>query len=85
MITDLQGRIPSLEVIATRLNMTPRTLQRRLTGEKTTFRTIVAGVQRELVAEIRKTGKPTQSQIANVLGYSDVSSFRRAMKKASVR
>ncbi|HEX5168310.1 MAG TPA: AraC family transcriptional regulator [Cyclobacteriaceae bacterium] len=78
--TDFQGQIPSLEVIADRMNMVPRTLQRRLSDEGTTFRLLLAGLQKELATELLKSNGSV-SQVANLLGYSDPSAFRRAFKK----
>jgi len=78
--TDFQGQIPSLEVIASRMNMTPRTLQRRLTDEGTTFRELVASIQKDLASELFNL-KGRISQVSGLMGYSDPSAFRRAYKK----
>lgn len=78
--TDFQGQIPSLEVIASRMNMTPRTLQRRLADEGVTFRSLVATIQKDLASELLKL-KGRVSQVSDLLGYSDPRAFRRAYKK----
>lgn len=78
--TDFQGQIPSLEVIASRLNMTPRTLQRRLTEEGITFRSLITGIQKDLASELLNLNGKI-SQVSNLMGYSDPSAFRRALKK----
>jgi AraC-like DNA-binding protein len=78
--TDFQGQIPSLEVIAARLNMTPRTLQRRLADEGVNFRALVAAIQKDMAAELFKL-KGRVSQVAGLMGYADPSAFRRAYKK----
>lgn len=82
MRTDFQGHIPTLEAVATRLNMTSRTLQRKLESEGVSFRLIINGVQKETADELFKR-KGNVNQIANLLGYSDPSAFRRAYKKWS--
>ncbi len=82
MRTDFQGHIPILEVVATRLNMTPRTLQRKLESEGVSFRFIINGIQKETADELLKR-KGKADQVANLLGYSDPSAFRRAYKKWS--
>lgn len=78
--TDFQGQIPSLEAIASRMNMTPRTLQRRLADEGATFRSLVATIQKDLASELFKV-KGRVSQVSDLLGYSDPRAFRRAYKK----
>ncbi len=78
--TDFQGLIPSIEVVATRLNMTPRTLQRKLAAEGVSFRSLVHSVQLETAIQLFKL-KGSVSQVADLLGYSDPSAFRRAFKK----
>jgi AraC-like DNA-binding protein len=80
VLTDFQGQIPSLEMIASRMNMTPRTLQRRLLLEGITFRSLVATIQKELAQELLKL-KGRVSHVSGLLGYSDPSAFRRALKK----
>lgn len=80
MRTDFHGNIPSIEAVATRFHMTPRTLQRKLTHEGVSFRTLVAAVQKEMATQLFKM-KGSVSQVSNLLGYSDPSAFRRAYKK----
>lgn len=78
--TEFQGLIPSIEAVATRLNMTPRTLQRKLAVEGVSFRMLVHAVQHETATQLFKL-KGNFSQVADLLGYSDPSAFRRAFKK----
>jgi len=78
--TDFQGHIPSIEAVAGRLNMTTRTLQRKLTAEGISYRALVAEVHKKLATQLFKLNS-TASQISSLLGYSDPSAFRRAYKK----
>jgi AraC-like DNA-binding protein len=80
ILSDFQGQIPSLEIISARLNTTSRTLQRRLSNEGVTFRSLVVEIQRELTNLLMKSGARV-SQVTDYLGYSDSSAFRRAYKK----
>lgn len=80
VLTDFQGQIPSLEVIASRMNTTPRTLQRRLAEENLTFRSLLTHIQKDLAKELLKLNGSV-SQVAHLLGYSDPTAFRRAHKK----
>ncbi|OEJ35028.1 helix-turn-helix transcriptional regulator [Streptomyces subrutilus] len=71
----------SLENVARRLAMSPRTLQRRLAEEGTTWRTQVESVRHEHTMELlRTTDLPLQS-IAGRVGYSDVRALRRAVHR----
>jgi AraC-like DNA-binding protein len=81
LLSDFQGQIPSLEVIAANLHLTPRTVQRKLSVEGTTFRNLVAGIQKELTTRFMEVKGANLSQIASLLGYSDASAFRRARRK----
>ena len=81
LISDFRGQIPSLEIIAAQIHMTPRTVQRKLTEEGTTFRTLTADIQKELAQRFMKLTGSNLSQVAGFLGYSDPSAFRRAYKK----
>jgi AraC-like DNA-binding protein len=81
LVRDFQGQIPSLEIIAAQIHMTPRTVQRRLTQEGTTFRILTANIQKELASRFMKLKGSNLSQVAGLLGYSDPSAFRRAYRK----
>lgn len=63
--------------VADALTMHPRTLQRRLADEDTTFEEILDTIRRESTWELCRTGMPI-AQIARELGYSEQSSFARA-------
>ena len=68
----------SLDDIAARLHLSPRSIHRRLTDEGTTFRGIKDALRRDLaLARLTKSKTPI-SQIAADLGYADTSAFYRA-------
>lgn len=77
----LRGALPatlSLDDIATRLHLSPRSIHRRLTDEGTSFRGIKDALRRDLaLARLTKSRTPI-SQIAADLGYADTSAFYRA-------
>jgi AraC-like DNA-binding protein len=73
--------MPSLEVTARMLHMTPRTLHRRLVNEGTSFRGIIEEVRHTLAVEHLKSGRSSMQEIAYMLGYSDLANFRRAFKR----
>lgn len=72
---------PSLTDVATTLNMSPRTLRRRLANEDTTLRQLVDEVRAALAAELVTGGRLTIAEIARRLGYVEVSSFSQAFRR----
>jgi AraC-like DNA-binding protein len=84
LVEEFRGQIPSVENIAARLNMTPRTLQRKLADENTSFRDISVQLRKELAEELLKTGTVRKQQVATILGYADTDSLRRALKDTDV-
>jgi len=75
------GLRPSLAALAGGLNMSERTLKRRLQGEGTSFRQIVVEARAGLAAELVRGGESTITEIAERLGYADLSSFSQAFKR----
>jgi AraC-like DNA-binding protein len=76
-----QGGFPPLPIVARLLHMTPRTLHRRLIDEGTSYRALLDDVRRTLALEHLRAGKLALAEIADALGYSDLSNFRRAFKR----
>jgi AraC-like DNA-binding protein len=81
MLTDFKGRTPSIEIAASNFNMTPRSLQRKLKDDGTSYRDIVSGLKKELAQTIMGQSDFRVGEVAEILGYSDSSSFRKAYKK----
>lgn len=77
-------QLPSGDVseasVAKALNMTKRTLHRKLCEQGVSFRTILTSVRKELVQ--RYLAEPTYSvtEISFLLGYTDTSAFSRAFR-----
>ncbi|MFB7708867.1 AraC family transcriptional regulator [Streptomyces sp. NPDC056105] len=67
-----------LEDVAESFVLHPRTLQRQLAAHGTTFQEIVDDVRRELADRYLRTTKMPLAQLADVLGYSEQSSFSRS-------
>ena len=74
---------PQLENIALTLNITPRTLQRKLRDENTSYRELSDSIRYELASTLLKYKDLTISEIAYKLGYSELKGFRRAFKQWS--
>ena len=68
--------------IAGVLSIHPRTLQRRLAGEGENFEDLVDDIRKEqLLSLLQDATKPTLTQIAMILGYSEQSSLIRACRR----
>jgi AraC-like DNA-binding protein len=80
-LLQLPNQMASLESVATRLHMTPRTIQRRLANENTSYLELVENVRRNLAVEYLKTTALTMDEVAVRLGYSDAPSFSHAFKR----
>ena len=78
---ELQGGDPSIERVAKKLATTPRTLQRRLRDEATSFQDVLDRVRSELAQRYLGDGKLDVSEVAFLLGYSESSAFPRAYKR----
>lgn len=76
---------PSLETISLGLNITPRTLQRKLQKERTNYRAISDSIKLELASTLLKYNELTISEIAYKLGYAEPAAFRKAFKQWTKR
>jgi AraC-like DNA-binding protein len=70
----------SLTEVADLLGMTGRTLQRRLKAEGTTFQAVLDEVRREVAIAYLQAQTITLTELAQLLGYADLSTFSRAFK-----
>lgn len=73
--------LPSLESMATELNMSRSTLYRRLQNDGYCYQTIVAEFRRDQALNHLQNPDLTICDIAEKLGFSNDSNFRRAFKK----
>jgi AraC-like DNA-binding protein len=80
ILNDFKGQVPTIEILASRLNMTVRSMQRRLEVENTTFRHISLQITKEMGARLLKSGSYKVVDVAKILGYSSPRAFRRAFK-----
>jgi AraC-like DNA-binding protein len=72
---------PSLIRVAGKLAMSPRTVERRLSAHGAVFRALVDDTRRRLALDYLKRRRHTLTEIAFLLGYSEVSAFNRAFKR----
>ncbi|HVG57777.1 MAG TPA: AraC family transcriptional regulator [Hyalangium sp.] len=77
----LGQRLPSIQEMARRLRLSPRTLQRRLSDEGTSFQQQLDAVREELARVYVRESKLPLGEVAYLLGYSELSTFLRAFRR----
>jgi AraC-like DNA-binding protein len=77
----IKGYLPTLEEVAQHLNMSSRTLQLKLKNENVTFRELADEVRKDIAVAHLKARALNISEIAYLLGFSEISSFSSAFKK----
>jgi AraC-like DNA-binding protein len=65
----------SIDMVARRLNMSVRTLQRRLNDDGLTFRGVLTSAQSDIAKSYLRETSLSIAQIAAQLGYADRTSF----------
>src|SRR5262245_8808237 len=78
---ELGDGTPTLQHLAYRLHMSPRTLHRRLGEEGTGFRRVLAQLRCELAARHLREARLALGEIGFLLGFSEVSAFHRAFRR----
>ncbi|MFO0595260.1 MAG: AraC family transcriptional regulator ligand-binding domain-containing protein [Myxococcaceae bacterium] len=72
---------PNVERLATRLHLSGRTLQRRLAELGTSFQEVLDHVRFDLARQYLKDVRLDVSQVAYLLGYSELRAFDRAFRR----
>ncbi len=78
---DFRSDLPSFNDLARQLNMSERTLRRRLDREGTSYQRIKDTVRREAAIAYLANPEMTVSDVAELLGFSDPSAFHRSFKR----
>lgn len=73
----------SLEEIASEFSMQPRTLNRRLQAEGTTFRELINEARFEVARQLLKGTRMRIADVALTLGYANTSGFSHAFQRWS--
>jgi len=79
--TNLADGTFNMTAIAPRLGMSPRTLQRHLQKDQTSFQAVLDQARKELSVNILRHGRQPYARIATRLGYSNVANFHRAFRR----
>ena len=72
---------PNLEEVARHIHITPRTLQRKLQEENTSFRILMDSIKQELACHLLSNKMLSITEIAYKLGYTEAGSFQRAFRQ----
>ncbi len=81
LIRENPGRLWSLNEISNKLHVSARTLIRKLKREETQFKTLRDEVTKQQTLRYLTDEKLSIECIGELLGFSDVSSFRRSFKR----
>jgi AraC-like DNA-binding protein len=76
-----EGGYPSLQTVAERLNMSTRTLRRRLREQGVGFMDLLHAARRRDALSLLSRPALEVAQIAQMLGYADPANFTRAFRQ----
>jgi AraC-like DNA-binding protein len=82
MLRESNEGMPSLAELARLLNLSPRTLDRRLNGEGSKFLQLSKRIRHERACDLLRAGQ-SATQVAYQVGYRDLANFTRAFRRES--
>lgn len=83
ILANLNLGITNVTQCATALNMSQRTLHRRLGEQGTSFQALLDEIRRKLAFEYLSRSEFSIAEVAFLLGYSETSAFHRAFRRWS--
>lgn len=81
IIENIENDVAGIELIASKLAMSVRKLQKELKKEGSNYQSLYNNVRKELAINYIKKGVLNKSEIAFLLGFSELSVFSRNFKK----
>jgi AraC-like DNA-binding protein len=81
LIAAMDGGDTSIETIAKRHGMSPRSLQRRLTEEGTRYNDLLSDIRAEFAKRYLARGTISASEVAYLLGFTEPPAFFKAFKR----
>lgn len=81
LLRKLEGQYPQMPQLAKMLNLSPRTYRRRLEQEQQSFQGLLDKVRAEHATRYLQSTRLPLSTIAYMIGFNDVSNFRRAYSR----
>lgn len=79
--TSMSRGLPDMDVVATQLAMSARTLQRRLAEVETTFQELLDSVRRRYAERYLADDRLAIAEVAFLVGFSEPSNFHRAFRR----
>ena len=83
VLLESPGRLLTIEAVCQRLKLSARTLRRKLNAEGTSYGALVQETRVRLAKRYLRETVMSVEEIANRIGYRDVSNFRRAFQRAT--
>lgn len=81
MLRESQGQHLTLDALARRMNVSPRTIDRNLKRENLQFRDLSQRIRVEIACKLLISSKATVSEVAQRLGFADTGKFSRAFRR----
>ncbi|RZH00446.1 AraC family transcriptional regulator [Acinetobacter pittii] len=80
-LTRVPGYFPNIEQLAGSMNITSRSLRRKLEAEGSSYSQLLTNVRKALAIDYLQTTMLNTVDIAHALGFSDAVAFRHAFKR----
>jgi len=77
----LPHHVPTLDQVAANLNLSPRTLQRKLKLANSSFDFLLDNTKKQLAGDLLAHSEDNITEIGFLLGFSDASNFNRACQR----
>jgi AraC-like DNA-binding protein len=81
IINLVKPEFPTIDHVAANLNMSVRTLQRRLSDEGESYKSVIDNLRKHFATQYLQRADLSVKEIAYLLDYSDPSSFIRSFKR----
>ncbi|MCX7708525.1 MAG: AraC family transcriptional regulator [Clostridia bacterium] len=81
ILKEMKGEAPSVDMVAKTMAVSVRSLQGYLKREGTSYTKLINEARKDLALHYLKSKNASISEIAYVLGFSEISAFNRAFKK----
>jgi AraC-like DNA-binding protein len=81
IIASTPGHSPTMEIVASRLATTVRTLHRKLQAEGASFTQILDDVRCNLAKEYLRSTELSADDISELVGFSEAANFRHAFRR----
>lgn len=73
--------VPTLDAIASNLNVSSRSLQRKLQEEGVTYQQLADSIRKSLALHYLQAGRHPVKEVSYILGYNELSAFNRAFRR----